>query len=92
LFIGVGLVQFATFALGIVIWEEWPGAKFLYLAFAIASLNGSITGLFVLVALLGAKFPDELNGTAGRSDVRRLQLERPKTQQADFDRTGRLAA
>jgi len=88
---GGGLLQLVTFVLGMGIWDEWHSPEFLSLGVAIAFLNGSILALYVVVVLIAAKFPEDLNERAMPTHVRRVQMERPKPQEDGFGGT-RIAA
>jgi energy-coupling factor transporter transmembrane protein EcfT len=91
LLVGVGLIQLLTIALGVSIREEWHIPKFILLAVALVFINGFTTGLYVLVTLISAKFPDDLSEAHARRDPVHV-LEPRKPQKDNFAGTRPVAA
>jgi hypothetical protein len=90
---GAGLQQLLTLALIILIWHEWPWAKFMLLAIAIVFSSAFTTGLYVTLVLSAAKFPEELCPPAGPAEIGPpLGLRPTKKHKDDFTGTQPFAA
>jgi hypothetical protein len=91
--VGSGLQQLLTIALILLIWDEWPWPKFMLLALGIGFCGAFTTGLYVALALLAARFPEDLCEDAGHTNAGRpLELRPGKKHKEDFTGTHPIAA